>query len=82
MLEEKENKVKEYREILQKQMLINQEYLKQNKRDLNEEGRMIAKRIEKEKEIIRRKQKEKVQELENEKIDPKFTAKLKNMKCA
>ena len=80
ILEEKEIRVKEYRELLQKQMLVNQDIRKQNKRDSMEEGRLIAKKIENEKETIRRKQLEKVQMLETEKIDMKFTAKLKTMK--
>jgi hypothetical protein len=76
-LEEKENRVKQYREHLQRQMLVSQEKVNQLDRDFKEEGRLIAKRIETEKEIIRQKHQEKVELLKQERVPDSNTSKLK-----
>lgn len=79
-IEEKENIVKQYREHLQGQMMLNQEKKVQVERDSKEEGRLIVKKVEQEKQTIRRKQKEKVDMLEQEKVEAKYTGKLRMTK--
>lgn len=75
-LEDKENRVRQYREDLQKQMMVNQEKTAQVDRDFKEEGRLICKRIDQEKETIRQKHTEKLGGLRAEGVAPGHTAKL------
>ena len=79
-IEEKENIVKQYRGHLQGQMMLNQEKKVQVERDSKEEGRLIVKKVEQEKQTIRRKQREKVDMLEQEKVEAKYTGKLRMTK--